>query len=186
VFRNMLRQMRRWAIEQSDQGPVYLGYRLGHIKAEGRVFRAVVYNKGAMVLHMLRRVVGDDKFFAGIREFYSAWKFRKAGTDDFRQAMEKVSGMDLTAFFEGWIYGSAVPSLGFTSTLTPAEARIRLEHFGSVIPTPVTVSITYADGSAEEAVVVVNDKVVERTMPLKGPVRAIEANRDYGAVAVIR
>jgi len=186
VFRNMLRQMRRWAIEQSDQGPVYLGYRLGHIKAEGRVFRAVVYNKGAMVLHMLRRVVGDDKFFAGIREFYGAWKFRKAGTDDFRQAMEKASGMDLNAFFEGWIYGSAVPSLGFTSTLTPAEARIRLEHLGAVIPTPVTISIIYPDGSVEETVVVVNDKVVERTLPLKGPVRAIEANRDYGAVAVIR
>ncbi len=100
--------------------------------------------------------------------------------------MEKASGMDLNAFFEGWIYGSAVPSLGFTSTLTPAEARIRLEHLGAVIPTPVTVSIVYPDGSVEETVVVVNEKVVERTLPLKGPVRAIEANRDYGAVAVIR
>ena len=117
VFRNMLRQMRRWSIEQSSQGPVYLGYRLGHIKAEGRVFRAIVYNKGAMVLHMLRRLVGDEKFFAGIRSFYAAWKFRKAGTDDFRIAMEKASGADLTGFFDGWIYGSSVPVLGFTSTV---------------------------------------------------------------------
>ena len=88
----MLRQMRRWAIDQSDQGPVYLGYRLGHIKGEGRVFRALVYNKGAMVLHMLRRLVGDDKFFEGLRQFYGTWKFRKAGTDDFRRAMEKALG----------------------------------------------------------------------------------------------
>jgi len=185
VFKGMLRQMRRWAIEQSDQGPVYLGYRLGHIKAEGRVFRALVYNKGAMVLHMLRRTLGDDKFFDGLRQFYSTWKFRKAGTDDFRRMMEKVSGEDLTSFFDGWIYGSAVPQIGFSSTLTPSEARIRFDHRGTVIPTPVTVSILYADGSLEDVVVVVNDRTVERTLPLKGPVRSIEANRDYSAVAEI-
>ena len=185
VFRGMVRQMRRWAIEQSDQGPVYLGYRLGHIKQEGRVFRALVYNKGAMVLHMLRRLVGDDKFFEGLRQFYSTWKFRKAGTDDFRRVMEKVSGQELASFFEGWIYGSAVPEIGFSSALTSGEARIRFEHRGTVIPTPVTVSILYADGSLEDVIVAVSDRVVERTLPLKGPVRSIEANRDYSAVAEI-
>ena len=159
VFRGMLRQMRRWAIEQSSQGPVYLGYRLGHIKAEGRVFRAIVYNKGAMVLHMLRRLVGDEKFFAGLRQFYATWKFRKAGTDDFRLAMQKASGTDLTAFFDGWVYGASVPVLAFTSTVSGSEARIRFEHRGAVMPTPVTVTITYADGTSEEVVVAVTERV---------------------------
>ena len=185
VFRGMLRQMRRWAIDQSDQGPVYLGYRLGHIKGEGRVFRALVYNKGAMVLHMLRRLLGDDKFFEGLRQFYTTWKFRKAGTDDFRRAMEKVSGQDLASFFDGWIYGSAVPEIGFSSTLTSTEARIRFEHRGTLIPTPVTVSILYADGSLEDVIIAVSERAVERTLPIKGPVRSIEANRDYSAVAEV-
>ena len=48
VFSSVLRQMRRWAIDESDQGPVYLGYRVGHIKSDGRAFRAVIYNKGAI------------------------------------------------------------------------------------------------------------------------------------------
>ena len=65
TFRDILRQFRRWAIEDSDQGPVYLGYRLGHIKNETRVFRALVYNKGAAVLHMLRGLVGDDALLRG-------------------------------------------------------------------------------------------------------------------------
>ncbi len=43
---SVLRHMRKWAIDASDQGPVYLGYRLGHIRNEGRVYRALVYNKG--------------------------------------------------------------------------------------------------------------------------------------------
>ena len=181
----MLRQMRRWSIEQSSQGPVYLGYRLGHIKSEGRVFRAIVYNKGAMVLHMLRRLVGDEKFFAGIRQFYSTWKFRKAGTDDFRLAMQKASGTDLTAFFEGWVYGASVPVLAFTSTVSGSGARIRFEHRGAVMPTPVTVTITYADGTREEVVVAVTERVVERTLELRAAVRSIEANHDYSAVAEI-
>ena len=185
VFRGMLRQMQRWSVEESGQGPVYLGYRLGHIKADGRVFRALVYNKGAMVLHMLRRLIGSEKFFAGIRQFYADWKFKKAGTNDFRLAMEKASGADLASFFDAWIYGSEVPVLAFTSSAAAGQARLRFEHRGPVIPTPVTVSIAYADGSSEELVVPVTERVVERTVPLRGTVRTIDANRDYAAVAEI-
>ena len=49
------------ASTRSDQGPVSLGYRLGHIRGESRVFRALVYNKGAAVLHMLRRLSGTRR-----------------------------------------------------------------------------------------------------------------------------
>src|SRR3954470_2708598 len=66
----ILRQMRRTAIDDSPDGPIYLGYRLGHIQGDDRIFRAVVYNKGAMALHMLRRLIGDDAFFGGVRAFY--------------------------------------------------------------------------------------------------------------------
>ena len=70
--------MRRTAIAQSSQGPVYLGYRLGHIKSQTAVFRSVVYNKAAMVLHMLRQLIGDEAFFTGIQDFYQASEFQKA------------------------------------------------------------------------------------------------------------
>ena len=185
LFAGLLRQMRRWAVDQSDQGPVYLGYRLGHIRGEGRIFRALVYNKGAMVIHMLRRMLGDEAFFAGIRQFYADWKFKKAGTDDLRVAMERASKQDLAAFFAAWIYGSAVPRLKFTATVAGNEAQIRFEHVGEPMPVPVTVSIEYTDGRSEEMVVPVIEKVVERTLPLTGAVREIEANRDHGAVAEI-
>ena len=67
----------------SDQGPIYLGYRLGHIRDDSRVFRAVVYNKGAVVLHMLRRLVGDDAFFAAFGASIASRGSRKVGTDGF-------------------------------------------------------------------------------------------------------
>ena len=63
TFATVLRQMRKWSLDESAQGPVYFGYRVGHIRADSRAFRAIVYDKGAIVLHMLRRLVGDDAFF---------------------------------------------------------------------------------------------------------------------------
>ena len=142
TFAGLLRQMRRWAIETSDQGPIYLGYRLGHIKSDSRVFRALVYNKGAMVLHMLRRLVGDEVFFTGLRRFYTEWRFAKAGTDDFRKAMEAASNRDLQPFFEGWIYGSSIPRLKVTQQ-QGETLLLRFEHRLDVVVVPVTVQITY-------------------------------------------
>lgn len=183
LLSNVMRQMRRWALAQSSQGPIYLGYRLGHIKADGRVFRALIYNKAAMVLHMLRRLIGDEAFFGGLRQFYEKWRFQKAGTDDFRIAMEQAGGEDLTAFFEGWIYGTAIPELRFSYDAGPSSAILRFEHRREVIAVPVTVTVFYENGSSEEIVVSVVERAVERTIPVRGPIRAIEVNRDNAALA---
>jgi hypothetical protein len=184
VLGNLLRQMRHTAIEQSDQGPIYLGYRLGHIRADDRVFRAVIYNKGAMVLHMLRRLVGDDAFFAGVRQFYEDWRFRKAGTDDFRQAMEKASGRDLSRFFEAWVYGATIPEVKFSFAVRGSEVMLRFEQ-REPVDVPVSVAITYASGQVDDVVVALNDRVTEVAVPVKGAVRTVVANGDNAALVVV-
>jgi predicted metalloprotease with PDZ domain len=181
----MLRQMRSTALDSSDQGPVYLGYRLGHIKGDGRVFRAIVYNKGAMVLHMLRRLLGDEVFFGGVRRFYTEWRFRKAGTDDLRLAMEAVSGRDLNRFFDAWIYGAATPRIRFTYTAAAGAATLRFEHLANVMEVPLTATITYRSGETQTIIVPVTDQIVERTVPLKGALRTITVNDDHAALAEI-
>jgi hypothetical protein len=183
TFASVLRQMRRWAVDTSSQGPVYLGYRLGHIKAESRVFRALVYNKGAMVLHMLRRLMGDEAFFAGLRDFYATFRYTKAGTDDFRVAMEKAGGQPLDRFFERWIYGSAIPTVRFTSQLDGNQLRVRFEQKGEVFDIPITVTITYTDGTTEDVIVKLTEATTERTIPLKGAVRTVDVNKDGGSLA---
>ena len=186
VFPSVLRQMRRSAIDNSAQGPVYLGYRLGHIRGERQVFRALVYNKSAVVLHMLRRLVGDDAFFFGVRRFYAEWRFKKAGTDDFRAAMEASSGRDLGAFFETWIYGAAVPRLAFSYRSPDAKSvAIKFEQIGEVAQVPITVTLTYTNGETESVIVPVTSKVVERTLPVKGTLRKVDANDDNAALVEI-
>jgi hypothetical protein len=182
---NLLRQMRHTAIAASPQGPIYLGYRLGHIQGDDRMFRAVVYNKAAMALHMLRRLVGDDAFFAGVRAFYEAWKFQKAGTDDFRAVMEKASGRDLHRFFETWIYGASIPRLKFSYRVMGTEAAVRFEQRGQPVDVPISVTITYTSGTTEGVLIALSDQITERTLPLRGTVRAIMANTDNGALVEI-
>jgi aminopeptidase N len=185
TFVAMLRQFRRWAIAESDEGPVSLGSRLGHIKNERRVFRALVYNKGAAVLHMLRRLVGDEVFFNGVRRFYTEQKFQKAGTDNLRAAFEVEYGKPLDRFFEQWINGVQIPRLRYATTLRPGKATVRFEQVGdTVFDVPVTVSIVYADGRVRDTVVPVTEQHVEWTSATEGAVKQVLVNRDYAAVAV--
>ena len=184
TFTSVIRQMRRWAMEMSPQGPVYLGYRLGHIRGEGRVFRALVYNKGAMVLHMLRRLVGDDAFFAGLREFYATWRFKKAGTDDFRVAMEKAAGgRSLERFFDRWIYGAGIPAIRYSWAVSGQEVVVHLEQRGDTYDIPLTVSLLYADGDSEDVLVPLTEKAQDQRIALKRGLRSIEINKDGGALA---
>jgi len=145
----------------------------------------VVYNKGAMALHMLRRLIGEDAFFGGVRAFYQQWKFKKAGTDDFRQVMERASGRNLQRFFDSWIFGSAIPRIKFTSQLSATEATVRFEQADDVVDVPITVTITYESGTVESVVVIVTEKQTERAIPLKGRVRSIAANTDNAALVEI-
>jgi len=178
TFDDVLRQMRRWAIDTSPQGPVYLGYRLGHIKSDSRVFRAVIYNKAAMVLHMLRRMVGDEAFFRGIRGFYAEWRFQKAGTDDFRAAMARASGQDLTAFFEAWIFRTAIPRLQVRHTVQGNAAVVTIEQRGEVVPVPVSLRLEYTNGTTEHVTIPVTEKTMTRSLRLAGTLRELVIDQE--------
>ncbi|PYR73860.1 MAG: hypothetical protein DMF87_24520 [Acidobacteria bacterium] len=183
-FFAMLRQFRRWSISESDQGPIDLGYRLGLIQGQGRIFRAIIYDKGASVLHMLRRFVGDEAFFRGLRGFYAERKFQKAGTDDFQRAMEAASGRPLDRFFERWIHGGDIPTLRYSSTIRSGEVTVQFDQDSKMIyDVPVTVTLQYADGRLQDIVVPVSDAHVEQRIPTNGVVRDVQINRDSAAIA---
>jgi hypothetical protein len=185
AFASVMRHCRRWAMDASDQGPIYLGYRLGHIRGESRVFRALVYNKSAAVLHMLRRLVGDDAFFRGIRRFYGESRFRKAGTEDFRAAMEAETGRSLERFFERWIYGSTLPRLKVSHSVDGNELTMRIEQIGELFDLPVTVTLQYADKKPVDVIVPVTERETAVRIPLTGTFRGVELSKDDGTLAEI-
>ena len=182
VFRSALRNLRRWAMTHADQGPIWLGYRLGHVKGEPRVFRALVYNKGAAVLHMLRRLIGDEAFFKGLRRFYAEHRYKKAGTDDLQRAMEAESGRSLERFFERWVLDAAMPRVRYGLAATSDGATVSYEQVGEVFDLPVTATLHYADGTSEDVVVVLSEAVGTVTLSPRSALRSVELNRDDAAL----
>jgi aminopeptidase N len=69
------------------------------------------YSKGGMVLHMLRWVVGDSAFYAGMKNYLTDANlaYGYACSDDFISHMENVSDTSLTEFFDDWLYGEGYP-----------------------------------------------------------------------------
>lgn len=65
--------------------------------------RAVVYQKGAYVLHLLRQELGEAAFWKGIRDYSRQYATGSVVTADFKEAMERSSGRDLDAFFNRWV-----------------------------------------------------------------------------------
>ncbi len=81
------------------------------------------YDKGAWVLHMLRGVLGDSLFFAGVRAYYdSQYQHGAITTEKFRDLFEQASGTELDWFFEEWIYGEHRPDYRLAWYQEPAPA----------------------------------------------------------------
>lgn len=74
------------------------------------------YQKGAWVLHMLRRNLGDKVFWDGMRLYYEKYRNQNALTNDFMTVMENVSGKKLDGFFKQWIFEPGEPDLKITAS----------------------------------------------------------------------
>jgi aminopeptidase N len=88
-----------------------------NIQDENEIFNSArTYEKGASVLHMLRGIVGDDKFFQIMRQYNSepGLAYNVATTEDFQRIAERVTGLDLNYFFQEWIHGENFPNYKFS------------------------------------------------------------------------
>jgi len=72
------------------------------------LFNGGVYYWGALGLHALRLEVGDEQFFRILKTYYHRFKGRNARTSDFIAVAEEISGKDLTAFFNSWLYSDTL------------------------------------------------------------------------------
>jgi aminopeptidase N len=73
------------------------------------------YQKGAWVLHMLRRELGDEVFWQGMKSYYEKFRDKNALTIDFQREMEKASRKDLNSFFKQWLFVAGQPDLKIKS-----------------------------------------------------------------------
>jgi aminopeptidase N len=108
------------------------------------------YQKGAFVLHMLRRQVGDSAFFRALRVYYTSHRDATALTDDLRAAMEQESGQQLGWFFDQWLRRPGFAEVDVTWSYDPSSHQVLLdvvqgERFGA-FRIPLTVAVRDGDG----------------------------------------
>lgn len=118
---------------------------------------AVTYNKGAAVLYQLRYVLGDSLFFRVLKEYVTdvRLQFGNAVTADFVETAGRVSGQDLSWFFDNWVYSPNHPvyqntyeidTLGLTEwkvSVILGQTQTSPEFF----PMPVELKVSFADNS---------------------------------------
>ncbi len=131
----------------------------GEEKSEDEVYQGDtgpaldIYNKGSLIAHSLRMLIGDEAFFTSVtRLVYGTatprpgeFQPRNASTDEFLAIVNEETGRDLTWFFRGYLYQAALPDL----RQSRADGELALEWVtgdGGVFPMPVEVEI---DGRRE-------------------------------------
>ncbi len=150
-----LRDSRNTVITFDTKTP---NYRVVHenLADMSQVTTGMTYQKGSWTLHMLRQLMGDEHFWAGIRDYYARFQNKSASTADFRAAMERASGLDLSAFFQQWLYRGGVPTLVGTWTWDANTKQVIVNlaqtQAGEPFRVPVEFGITIAGKARVERV----------------------------------
>ncbi|MFQ5447741.1 MAG: M1 family aminopeptidase, partial [Saprospiraceae bacterium] len=104
-----MRELRGYLQSARQQG-IHPLINFGYFDKED-MFDAHSYNKGGLVLHMLRKYVGDDAFFAALQKYLKDNALSDVEGQELRLAFEDVTGEDLNWFFSQWFYNEGQPEL---------------------------------------------------------------------------
>ena len=116
-------------VHQDTAIPLQDFHSASHNQPMAKAVRAVGYNRGAMLFHQLRGLLGPEDFFLGIRYFAENWKGREASWDDIQTAFEKVSSQNLSTFFNEQLSRTDQPQLTVTDVSVETAADNTVLHF---------------------------------------------------------
>lgn len=118
----------RWVEEKTSAGPLILGARLGHLTEDPQAYSALLYNKGAFTLSMLKNWMGPENFKKCLADFYDIYRFQQVSIRQFQEVAQEHSNEDLTLFFRQWLYGWTIPSVQWSVQDSANQAVLKL-HF---------------------------------------------------------
>ena len=141
------------------------------------------YLKASWVPHMLRHVMGDEDFFAGLALYRQTYGYGSATTEQFRDVMEAAGGLDLDRFFQQWIYEPNHPVYEYSYTLAPDGDGKKLslkitqtQDNAGIFSMPLDIRV-YSTGGAYEDYQVQNNRA-EQWYTLDVAADAISADLD--------
>ncbi|WP_461488982.1 M1 family metallopeptidase, partial [Pontibacter sp. HJ8] len=101
------------------------------------MFDSHSYAKGGRVLHMLRKHVGDEAFFASLNRYLTLHKYTDVEVAELRMAFEDVTGEDLMWFFDQWFLSAGHPELKVTHTYQNGQLSLQVTQQQDTLYAPV-------------------------------------------------
>ncbi len=130
----------------------------GQLQPYSPDYESIVFDKGAMVFHMLRWVIGDPAFFDTLREMSHEYAWKPISTLDFQRLAERASKQQLTYFFAQWVDSTGVPQFQRTWAIYKTHDGFqvvgKLQQDLDIFRMPVDVRVYVRGGPA------VNDKLM--------------------------
>lgn len=93
---------------------------------DNTLFDATTYQKGGVVLHMLRQTVGDMAFWKAVNLYLNRHKFENVVSSDLMAAMEEASGQKLAWFFDQWVYSGGYPRLEISRQYSESDRQLKI------------------------------------------------------------
>ncbi len=142
------------------------------------------YGKGAYVVHLLRRVMGDDRFFLTIRKYLSDNRGHMVNLDVFREICETEYGKDLLWLFDQWVHRPGLPDLDFRYNIEhpkegQSEITVAIDQKGEIYDLPITLSFRdEANVVKQKKSIWIHDRHEEWIFHLDKDVRKVSMNDD--------
>ncbi len=156
-------------------GPIVWGIRLESSDTPD-AWRAITYEKGAWILHMLRRRLGDERFLKMVAELRRRYEFRVVTTEEFRalaaEFLPPRSRTDtMDTFFDNWVYSTGIPKLKLQSSVRGLRVSGTVTQSGvdSDFSTDVPVEIQFAKGATQTVWVRTSSEPVSFSVTVKQP-----------------
>jgi aminopeptidase N len=125
TYSQIMKKFSSWTRKKSEWGSIMMGSRISY--GDFEAYQAIVYNKAALVLNMLKDLLGEDVFFQALREFFDRYKYSAPRSKEFFDTFEEISGADLDIFFESWFESYRLPEVKVTHFVERADSGFRLK-----------------------------------------------------------
>ena len=130
------------------------------------LFDRHLYQKGGLVRHMLRYILGDEGYYGSIAQYYADNLYQPVETSDLIKAIEKHTGKNLRLFFDQWVFGAGFPeykvSYRWDDKQKLATVKVsqnqKIEGETGLFSMPIELSFDFADGSSKLVQVNVEEK----------------------------
>jgi aminopeptidase N len=144
------------------------------------MFDVVSYNKGGAILHMLRKYLGDDAFFLGLKTYLTEFKFQAAEVHQLRLVFEKITGKDLNWFFNQWYFGAGHPNIEISYDYNTLRKTVTV-NVGQLQTTPFQFPLAidiFENGKRKRHKVFVEGKDASFSFPYSTQPNLIQVNAD--------